>query len=118
MKNQRLRAEHKINQKIAELNLTKTTSMTILDNSRATYDSKYKEVCDLLDCGLPVESQLQCDMLRQLRFKFSMKILLHEVNVHAKKMLDLATEFDKVDPYQRLSIIIEVVKKREERNRI
>ncbi|GKC50345.1 hypothetical protein Tco_1073090 [Tanacetum coccineum] len=48
MKNQRLRAEHKINQKIAELNLTKTTSMTILDNSRATYDSKYKEVCDLL----------------------------------------------------------------------
>nr|GEV54136.1 ELM2 domain-containing protein [Tanacetum cinerariifolium] len=28
--------------------LTKTTAMTILDNSPGTYDSKYKEVCDLL----------------------------------------------------------------------
>ncbi|GKE00127.1 ulp1 protease family, C-terminal catalytic domain-containing protein, partial [Tanacetum coccineum] len=34
------------------------------------------------------------------------------------KMLDLATEFDKVDPYQRMSIIVEAVKKREERERI
>ncbi|GKE01239.1 hypothetical protein Tco_1389222 [Tanacetum coccineum] len=58
------------------------------------------------DCGLLVESQLQSDMLRRLRFKFATKILLHEVNVHAKKMLDLATEFDKVDPYQRMSIIV------------
>ncbi|GJU46067.1 ulp1 protease family, C-terminal catalytic domain-containing protein [Tanacetum coccineum] len=157
--------------------LTKTASMTILDNSRATYASKYKEVCDLLkkmfarhlklyghnkhaqvarlkhkvpklkwstkgnfhdcgiftmlhmesyngetasnwDCGLPIESQLQCDMLRRLRFKFATKILLHKVNVHAKKMLDLATEFDKVDPYQRMSIIMEAVKKREEHDRI
>ncbi|GJR64937.1 hypothetical protein Tco_1524714 [Tanacetum coccineum] len=50
------------------------------------------------------------------RFKFSTKILLHEVNVHAKKLLDLATEFDKVDPYQRMSIIVEAVKKTEERD--
>nr|GFB76449.1 ulp1 protease family, C-terminal catalytic domain-containing protein [Tanacetum cinerariifolium] len=42
-----------------------------------------------------------------------MKILLHEVNVHAKKMLDLATEFDKVDAHERMSIIVEAVKKRE-----
>ncbi|GKE77866.1 ulp1 protease family, C-terminal catalytic domain-containing protein, partial [Tanacetum coccineum] len=28
--------------------LTKTTTMTILDNSPGTYDSKYKNVCDLL----------------------------------------------------------------------
>nr|GEW79076.1 hypothetical protein [Tanacetum cinerariifolium] len=69
--------------------------MTILDNSPGTYDSKYKEVCDILktkenfydygiftmlhmetfdggpasnlDCRLPVESQLQRDMLRRLR---------------------------------------------------
>nr|GEV87640.1 hypothetical protein [Tanacetum cinerariifolium] len=136
--------------------LTKTTAMTILDNSQGTYDSKYKEVCDLkklfarhlkqyghirhtlvakvkhtipklkwktkehfhdygiftmlhmetfdgeptsnLDCGLPVESQLQRDMLRRLRFKFATKILLHEINVHARKMLELAKEFDKTDP--------------------
>nr|GEW55925.1 hypothetical protein [Tanacetum cinerariifolium] len=98
--------------------LTKTTSMTILDNSRATYDSKYKEVCDLLNYGLPVELQLQYDMLRRLRFKFSTKILLHEVNVHAKKKLDLAKEFDKVDANERMSIIVEVIKKKEERDRI
>nr|GEV87639.1 hypothetical protein [Tanacetum cinerariifolium] len=107
--------------------LTKTTTMTILDNSPGTYDSKYKEVCDIvrktkenfhdcgiftmlhmetfdggpasnLDCGLPVESQLQRDMLRRLRFKFTTKILLHEINVHARKMLELAKKFDKTDP--------------------
>nr|GEW28816.1 hypothetical protein [Tanacetum cinerariifolium] len=134
--------------------------MTILDNSPGTYDSKYKEVCDLLkklfarhlkqygyirhtqvakvkhtipklkwktkenfhdceiftmlhmetfdggpasnlDCGLPVESQLQRDMLRRLRFKSTTKILLHEINVHAKKMLELAKEFDKTDPVEK-----------------
>ncbi|GKB17252.1 ulp1 protease family, C-terminal catalytic domain-containing protein [Tanacetum coccineum] len=49
------------------------------------------------DCGLVSESKLQCDMLRRLRFKFSTKILLHEINVHAPKMLELAKEFDKLD---------------------
>nr|GFB83747.1 ulp1 protease family, C-terminal catalytic domain-containing protein [Tanacetum cinerariifolium] len=125
--------------------LTKATAMTILDNSPGTYDSKYKEICDLLlfarhlkqyghirhtevvkvkhtipklkwktkenfhdcgivtmlhmetfdggpasnlECGLPVESQLQRDILRRLRFKFATKILLHEINVHAGKMLE------------------------------
>nr|GEY20091.1 hypothetical protein [Tanacetum cinerariifolium] len=34
------------------------------------------------DYGLYVESGLQCDMLRRLRFKFSTKILLHEINLH------------------------------------
>ncbi|GKF39359.1 hypothetical protein Tco_0119420, partial [Tanacetum coccineum] len=42
------------------------------------------------DCGLSVESGLQCDMLSRLRFKFATKILLHEINVHSKKMLELA----------------------------
>ncbi|GJV68506.1 ulp1 protease family, C-terminal catalytic domain-containing protein [Tanacetum coccineum] len=140
---------------VVVFSLTKTTAMTILVNSPGTYDSKYKEVCDILvrklfarhlkqyghirhtqvarvkhtipklkwktkenfhdcgiftmlhmetfdggpasnlDCGLPVESQLQRDMLRRLRFKFATKILLHEINVHARKMLELAKEFDK-----------------------
>nr|GEW02747.1 hypothetical protein [Tanacetum cinerariifolium] len=48
-----------------------------------------------LDCGLPVESQLQRDMLRRLRFKFATKILLHEINVHAGKMLELAKDLTK-----------------------
>ncbi|GJY03490.1 hypothetical protein Tco_0369430 [Tanacetum coccineum] len=43
---------------------------------------------------LVVESKLQCDMLRRLRFKYATKILLHEINVHAPKMLELAKEFD------------------------
>nr|GFA94774.1 ulp1 protease family, C-terminal catalytic domain-containing protein [Tanacetum cinerariifolium] len=137
--------------------------MTILDNSPGTYDSKYKEVCDLLyghvrhtqvakvkhtipklkwktkenyhdcgiftmlhmetfdggpgsnlDCGLSVESQLQRDMLRRLRFKFATKILLHEINVHAGKMLELAKEFDKTDPAEKMAIIVDAFKKREE----
>ncbi|GKA23312.1 ulp1 protease family, C-terminal catalytic domain-containing protein, partial [Tanacetum coccineum] len=157
--------------------LTKTTAMTILDNSPGTYDSKYKEVCDLLkklfarhlkeyghirhakiaklkqtipklkwktkvnfhdcgiftmlhmetfnggpassfDCELPAESQLQRDMLRRLRFKFVTKILLHEINVLAEKMLELAKEFDKIDPVEKMAIIIDAFKNREERERI
>nr|GEZ71918.1 hypothetical protein [Tanacetum cinerariifolium] len=56
-----------------------------------------------LDCELPVESQLQRNMLRRLRFKFVAKILLHEINVHARKMLELAKEFDKTDPVDETS---------------
>nr|GEZ10430.1 hypothetical protein [Tanacetum cinerariifolium] len=147
--------------------------MTILDNSPGTYDSKYKEVCDILkklfaqhlkqyghirhsqvakvkhtipklkwktkenfhdcenftmlhmetfdggpalnlDCRLPVESQLHHDMLRRLRFKFAMKILLHEINVHVGKMLELAKEFDKTDHVEKMAIIVDAFKKREE----
>ncbi|GKC78550.1 hypothetical protein Tco_1129324 [Tanacetum coccineum] len=117
--------------------LTSTTSMTILDNSVANYDTKYKEVYDLLknlftrhlklyghnrhgtiDCGLSMESGLQCDLLRRLRFKFATKILLHEIIVHSKKILELANEFDKVDSLERMAIIVEAVKNREERDRI
>nr|GEW54477.1 protein FAR1-related sequence 5-like [Tanacetum cinerariifolium] len=42
------------------------------------------------------------------------KIVLHEINVHARKMLQLAKEFDNVDPLEKMSIIIEVVKNREQ----
>ncbi|GJS63140.1 peptidase C48, SUMO/sentrin/Ubl1 [Tanacetum coccineum] len=69
------------------------------------------------DCGLVSESKLQCDMLRRLRFKFATKILLHEINVHAPKMLELAKEFDKLDPREKLSIVVEAVKNRGERER-
>nr|GEX01299.1 hypothetical protein [Tanacetum cinerariifolium] len=51
------------------------------------------------DCGLVGESRLQLDMLRRLHFKFATKMLLHEINVHVQKMLDLANEFDKLDSY-------------------
>nr|GEY10391.1 hypothetical protein [Tanacetum cinerariifolium] len=84
--------------------LTSTTSMRILDNSVANYDTKYKEVFDLLG--------LQCDILKRLRFKFSTKILLHKINVHSKKMLELANEFDKVDSLERMTIIVEAVQNR------
>ncbi|GJR78677.1 hypothetical protein Tco_0149462 [Tanacetum coccineum] len=70
------------------------------------------------DCSLSVESSLQCDMLRRLKFKFSTKILLHEINLHSKKMLELANEFDKVDSLERMAIIVESVKNMEECDRI
>nr|GEV10611.1 hypothetical protein [Tanacetum cinerariifolium] len=150
---------------VVVFSLTKTTAITILDNSPGTYDSKYKEVCDLLyghishtqvakvkhtipklkwktkenfhdcgvftmlhmetfngepasnlDCGLLVESQLQRDMLSRLRFKFATKILLHEINVHAGKMLELAKEFNKTDLVEKIAIIVDAFKKREERD--
>nr|GEZ73916.1 hypothetical protein [Tanacetum cinerariifolium] len=110
--------------------LTKTTAMTILDNSPGTYDSKYKEVCDLLkklfarhlkQYGHVRHTQvakLQRDMLRRLRFKFATKILLHEINVHAGKMLELAKEFDKTYSVEKMAIIVDEFKKMEERERI
>ncbi|GJY77358.1 hypothetical protein Tco_0482474 [Tanacetum coccineum] len=152
--------------------------MTILDNmdSGATYDSKYKQPCDLLkklfashlrlygherhskigrlkaripklkwktkanvkdcgiftmlhmesymgqtaktwDCGLVAESKQQCDMLRQLRFKFATKILLHEINVHAQKMIRYAEEFDKIVGFQKMCIVVDALKNREEREK-
>ncbi|GKA99284.1 hypothetical protein Tco_0827221 [Tanacetum coccineum] len=70
------------------------------------------------DCGLVAESGLQLDMLRRLRFKFATKILLHEINVHAQKMLDLAKEFDKLESDEKMSIIVNALKNRKERDRI
>ncbi|GJU80508.1 hypothetical protein Tco_1282873 [Tanacetum coccineum] len=58
------------------------------------------------------------DMLRRLRFKFVTKILLHEINVLAEKMLELAKDFDKIDPVEKMVIIIDAFKNREERERI
>nr|GEZ07036.1 hypothetical protein [Tanacetum cinerariifolium] len=69
-------------------------------------------------CGLPSELQLQRDMLRRLRFKFVTKILLHEINVLAKKMLEIANELDKIDHVEKMAIIVDAFKNREERERI
>nr|GEW52213.1 hypothetical protein [Tanacetum cinerariifolium] len=63
-----------------------------------------------LDCGLPVESQLHRDMLMRLRFKFATKILLHEINVHTGKMLELTKEFDKTDLVEKMAIIVDAFK--------
>nr|GFB79518.1 ulp1 protease family, C-terminal catalytic domain-containing protein [Tanacetum cinerariifolium] len=57
-------------------------------------------------------------MLRRLRFKFATKILLHEINVYAGKMLELAKEFDKTDPAEKMAIIVDAFKKREERREV
>ncbi|GKE73916.1 hypothetical protein Tco_1535957 [Tanacetum coccineum] len=69
------------------------------------------------DCGLVFESELQCDMMRRLRFKFSTKILLHELNVYAEKMLESAKAFDKVDSREKMSIIVEEVRNKKKRER-
>ncbi|PWA62534.1 hypothetical protein CTI12_AA363030 [Artemisia annua] len=68
------------------------------------------------DCGLVVESKEQSNQLRVLRFKFATKILLHEVNVHAARMYELALEFDKLPPNEKMSIIISPVRNRNERD--
>ncbi|PWA46217.1 hypothetical protein CTI12_AA510700 [Artemisia annua] len=69
------------------------------------------------DCGLVAESKEQSNQLRVLRFKFSTKILLHKVNVHAARMYELALEFDKLPPGEKMSIIISAVRNRDERDR-
>ncbi|PWA99260.1 hypothetical protein CTI12_AA010230 [Artemisia annua] len=61
------------------------------------------------DCGLVAESKEQSNQLRVLRFKLATKILLNEVNVHAARMYELALEFDKLPPYDKMSIIISAV---------
>ncbi|PWA42841.1 hypothetical protein CTI12_AA539640 [Artemisia annua] len=69
------------------------------------------------DCGLVAESKEQSDQLRVLRFKFATKILLHNVNVYAGRMYELALEFDKLPPGEKLSIILSAVRNRDARNR-
>ena len=64
------------------------------------------------DCGMVAESKEQSDQLRILRFKFTTKILLHEVNVHAGKMYELAKEFDKLPAGEKMSIIFAAVRNR------
>ena len=64
----------------------------------------------LLQNRLVVESKLQFNMLKRLRFKYATKILLHELNVHAEMILELAKAFDKADVDTKISMIVEAIK--------
>ncbi|GKB50902.1 hypothetical protein Tco_0901655, partial [Tanacetum coccineum] len=56
-------------------------------------------------------------MLRRMRFKIATKILLHELNVHAQKMFDLAFKFETDNDEQtRISIIVNAIKNMGERD--
>nr|GEV27935.1 cytochrome P450 [Tanacetum cinerariifolium] len=68
-----------------------------------------------LDLGLCEESDEQVSMLRRMRFKIATKILLHEINVHAKKMFHSAFKFEfENDEQTRISIIMNVIKNKDE----
>nr|GEZ46055.1 ulp1 protease family, C-terminal catalytic domain-containing protein [Tanacetum cinerariifolium] len=69
------------------------------------------------DCGLVAESKQQCDMLRLLRFKFPTKILLHEINVHAQKMIRYAEKFDKIADFEKMCKVVNSLKNRKEREK-
>nr|GEV16222.1 hypothetical protein [Tanacetum cinerariifolium] len=110
---------------VVVFSLTKTTAMTILDNSPGTYDSKYKEVCDLLvakvkhtipklkwkikenfhDCGI-------FTMLHMKTFDGGPASNL-DCGLPVEKMLELAKEFDKTDHVEKMAIIVDAFKKRE-----
>nr|GFC50367.1 hypothetical protein [Tanacetum cinerariifolium] len=112
--------------------------MTILDNSPGTYDSKYKEVCDLL-YGHIRHTQVAKVKHTIPKLKWKTKQNFHDrgiftmlhietfdggpglnldcglpINVHAGKMLEPAMEFDKTDTVEKMAIIVDAFKKREE----
>nr|GEW66049.1 hypothetical protein [Tanacetum cinerariifolium] len=98
-------------------------SKSMFDGTLASFDAKWESFSNQVNAqfkgnkgGLALGGidLLQRDMPRQLRFKFAMKILLHEITVHAGKMLELAKEFDKTDPVEKIAIIVDAFKKREE----
>ncbi|GJT48307.1 ulp1 protease family, C-terminal catalytic domain-containing protein [Tanacetum coccineum] len=65
------------------------------------------------DFSLCAELDEQVLMLRRMRFK----ILLHELNDHAEKMFDLAFKFEaENDEQKRISIIVNAIKNRDERD--
>ncbi|GJR56946.1 hypothetical protein Tco_1499108 [Tanacetum coccineum] len=69
------------------------------------------------DIGLCEESDEQVSMLRRMRFKIATKILLHEFNVHAEKMFDLAFKFESENDEQTsILIIVNAIKNRDERD--
>nr|GEY03463.1 ubiquitin-specific protease 13 [Tanacetum cinerariifolium] len=69
------------------------------------------------DLGFCEESDEQVLMLGRMRFKIATKILLHDFNVHAEKMLNLAFKFESENDEQtRISIIVNAIKNRDERD--
>nr|GEV98235.1 hypothetical protein [Tanacetum cinerariifolium] len=116
----------------------KTNSKSMFDGTLATFDAKWESFSNQVNAqfkgnkdglalgGIDLKKlfarhlklyghvrHTQRDMLRRLRFKFATKILLHEINVHVGKMLELAKEFDKTDPVEKMAIIVDAFKKRE-----
>ncbi|PWA70009.1 hypothetical protein CTI12_AA293640 [Artemisia annua] len=68
------------------------------------------------DVGLCAESEKQKSMLKHMRFKIATKILLHEENVQAQKMYDLAISFqNEYDDATRISIIVDAIRNRGQR---
>ncbi|PWA49141.1 hypothetical protein CTI12_AA484260 [Artemisia annua] len=68
------------------------------------------------DAGLCQESDMQVSLLRRMRFKIATKILLHELNLHSQKMYDLAFQFQEIEEQQRISIIVNAIKNRADRD--
>ncbi|GJU70264.1 hypothetical protein Tco_1256523 [Tanacetum coccineum] len=124
--------------------LTKTTAMTILDKSPGTYDLKYKEVCDLLkklfarhlkQYGHIRHTQVSRVKQTIPKLKWKTKENFHDYGIFTMlhmetfdggpasnldcrlpKMFELAMEFDKTDPVEKMAIIVDAFKKREERD--
>nr|GEX94338.1 hypothetical protein [Tanacetum cinerariifolium] len=97
------------------------TSNSMFDGTLASFDAKWKSFSNQVNAqfkdnkaGLALGGIDLRDMLRRLTFKFATKILSHEINVHAGKMLELAKKFDKTDPVEKMTIIVDAFKKNEE----
>ncbi|GJU08173.1 ulp1 protease family, C-terminal catalytic domain-containing protein [Tanacetum coccineum] len=93
-------------------------SKSMFDGTLASFDAKWESFSNQVNAqfkgnkgGLALGGIDLRDMLRRLRFKFAIKILLHEINVHVGKMLELAKEFDKTYPVEKMAIIVDAFKK-------
>nr|GEV70190.1 putative ribonuclease H-like domain-containing protein [Tanacetum cinerariifolium] len=82
------------------------------------YTNKRIEVTSLIKrLEFVLESDEQVSMLRRMRFKIDTKILLHEFNVNAEKMFDLAFKFESENDEQtRISVIVNAIKNMDERD--
>lgn len=66
--------------------------------------------------GLSIESREQELEIHSLRLKYATKLLCHELNLHKKKMVDLAFEFDKMySKKERKAIVENAIKNRNRR---
>ncbi|GKB71178.1 sec12-like protein 2 [Tanacetum coccineum] len=67
---------------LASASLDSSARVTLVKESSKNVDSKMSITWE---CGLGVESDIQLDMLKRLRFKYATKILLKELNLHARE---------------------------------
>nr|GEX94866.1 peptidase C48, SUMO/sentrin/Ubl1 [Tanacetum cinerariifolium] len=93
------------------------------DNDDDGFDNVEKERSSLVNVekngvnAKKEESNEQVSLLRRMRFNIAIKILFHELNVHAKKMFDLADKFEiENDEQTRIWIIVDAIKNRAERD--